>query len=270
MSDIDKFLKQIEKLIAPVRRVSETLDKIVPPAILEMNKALAPTVQRMNEVTAAFQPLATKLNRTLAKVAEHARIWQEKRKQDVTVMAENGWYPNWFTFFYQPEEEHGSLDELMTSHLTENWDEITLKVIELCPNRKHILENAFELHRSGNYVAAIPLFLAQSDGICCEKLKSFLFAGNDTESKILELIERDEMPTNMLTDVFLEPFKLKNHHNSGISKYSETAKEKAPNRNGIIHGHRRHLDYGTELNSLKCFSLLSFIVYSTKELMGEI
>ncbi len=71
----------------------------------------------------------------------------------------------------------------------------------------------------------------------------------------------------MLTDIFLEPFKLKNHHNAGISKSSVQAKSKAPNRNGILHGHRKHLDYGTEINSLKCFSLLSFIVYSTKEVI---
>jgi hypothetical protein len=36
----------------------------------------------------------------------------------------------------------------------------------------------------------------------------------------------------------------------------------APNRNGILHGSRKHLDYGTEVNSLRPFhcSPLSFIV----------
>jgi hypothetical protein len=35
----------------------------------------------------------------------------------------------------------------------------------------------------------------------------------------------------------------------------------APNRNGILHGSRKHLDYGTEVNSLKALSLLAFVVY---------
>ena len=91
----------------------------------------------------------------------------------------------------------------------------------------------------------------------------------EVEEKILELIEQGEVSSSILTNVFLEPFKLKNHHNSGISKHSQAAKDKAPNRNGIIHGHRKHLDYGTEINSLKCFSLLSFVVYSTKEIINE-
>ncbi|MEO9653723.1 hypothetical protein [Marinomonas sp.] len=272
MSDIDRIIKQIEYLTAPARQAAEAMNKVIPPQIQRLHETMSPAIQRINEITHAFQPYISQLNATMAKmakIAEHAQLWQEARKQDVTIMAENGWYPNWYTFFYSPEHEPESLDELMINHLNENWDEISSKIIELCPNRNHILENAFALHKSGNYIASIPLLISQADGICCETLKSFLFTGNQTEEKILELIENDEISENILTNIFLEPFKLKNHHNVGISKHSKTAKDKAPNRNGIIHGHRRHLDYGTETNSLKCFSLLSFVVYSTKELINE-
>lgn len=96
---------------------------------------------------------------------EAAYRWQEARKSDVMEMAENGWYPNWFTFFYTPETEPESVDELMRMHVNADWEELAHKIIELCPARKHILENAFNLHKPGNYTAAIPLFLAQADGI---------------------------------------------------------------------------------------------------------
>lgn len=33
-----------------------------------------------------------------------------------------------------------------------------------------------------------------------------------------------------------------------------------PNRHGVLHG--IHKNYGTELNALKCFSLLLFVVYA--------
>lgn len=269
MSDLDKIIKQIDRLTEPVRQFQDNLNKAIPPSIQKLHLSMSPAIQKINEVTQSLQPFLSQLNSTAIKIAEHAHKWQIERKQDVATMAESGWYPNWFTFFYTPETELETLDELMATHLNDNWPEITTKILELCPNRTHILENAFELHKSGNYIAAIPLFISQADGICCETLKSFLFTGNKTEEKILELIEQGEVSSSILTNVFLEPFKLKNHHNSGISKHSQAAKDKAPNRNGIIHGHRKHLDYGTEINSLKCFSLLSFVVYSTKEIINE-
>lgn len=269
MSEIDRIMRQIERLTAPTRQVSGVINKVVPPQLQKLHETMSPAIQCINEVTQAFQAYNSQLYITIEKMAEQAQRWQEARKQDVTIMADNGWYPNWYTFFYSPETEPESLDELMINHLNDNWDEITSKIIEFCPDRVHLLENAFALHKSGNFIASIPLLISQADGICCEVLKSFLFAGNQTEEKILELIEKGEISANTMTALFLEPFKLRNHHNAGISKDSKASKAKAPNRNGIIHGHRRHLDYGTEINSLKCFSLLSFVVYSTKDLINE-
>jgi hypothetical protein len=43
-----------------------------------------------------------------------------------------------------------------------------------------------------------------------------------------------------------------------MKKSGDKDKKKGPNRHGILHGYREHLDYGTELNSLKSFSLLAF------------
>ena len=269
MDDLERVQKQIDQLTAPVRQVTKTLNKVMPPYIKKINEVMGNTAHQLDKISKAYEPFITQVNATVTKIAKAAHKWQIARKEDVTVMAENGWYPNWYTFFYSPKEPPSSLDELMIMHLEENWEDLSMEILKHCHNRKHILENAFELHKSGNYVAAIPLFLSQADGICCEVLKSFLFSGNETEEKIKELIDQGEIEINMFTDIFLEPFKLKNHHNAGISKASEAAKGKAPNRNGIMHGHRKHLDYGTKINSLKCFSLLSFVVYTTKDLINE-
>ncbi|MBH0000495.1 hypothetical protein I6E72_16185 [Pseudoalteromonas sp. NSLLW24] len=268
MSDLDKFIKQINQLTEPARKISRQMDKIIPPYVQKLNQAFAPLRHQANVLSQLHSPLFEQVHSLVQKTAAAAKEWQTARKADVTVMAENGWYPNWFTFFYQPEEEPNSLDELMVMHLEDKWADLTVKIIELCPNREHVLKTAFKLHEEGNYIAAIPLFFSQADGICCEVLKSFLFTGNDTNEKLDTLIENGELEVNMLLDVFLEPFKLKNHHNAGISKASVAHKKKAPNRNGILHGHRKHLDYGTKINSLKCFSLLAFTVYTVKEMVS--
>ncbi|WP_146218551.1 MULTISPECIES: hypothetical protein [unclassified Pseudomonas] len=269
MNNLEKFLEKIEQVTAPAQKINHHLNQTMLPYIQKIDETIGPIARDFQRTLKAHHPFLDQIATTLAKITEAAQCWQQARKADISVMAESGWYPNWFTFFYTPETEPQSVDELMSMHLNADWEDITQRIIELCPNRAHILEAAFSLHKSGAYIAAIPLFLAQADGVCCESLKSFLFTGNDTEEKIKKLIENGKIEANMFTDVFLEPFKLKNHHNAGISKSSAQAKSKAPNRNGIMHGHRNHLDYGTEINSLKCFSLLSFIAYSTKEIIGK-
>ena len=266
MNELEKLLEQIEKWEGPLKQVNETINKLIPPYIQKLNAIFSPTIRQLDEINKIFQPQFIKINESFLKIAHLAQEWQKKRKKDVVEMADNGWYPNWFTFFYTPDKELDSIDELMILHLEDNWKEIEDKILKTCPNRKHILENAFNLHIIGNYEAAIPLFFAQADGICCETFKSFLFTRNDIENKIKKLMDDGEVEANMFTDFLLEPFKIKNHHNAGIKESSQIKKNKAPNRNGILHGHRKHLDYGTKINSLKAFSLLSFVVYTADEI----
>lgn len=267
MKELEKFSKVIEQMTAPVGQISNALNEFVTPIIQRYNEVAIPIFSRIDEFTKACEPFFCQLYAFAEKTVEAAQRWQIERKQDVTFMADNGWYPNWFTFFYSLKKEEMSVDELMSSHLNDNWNIITEKILTLCPNRIAILENAFNLHQSGNYIAAIPLFLAQADGICNESIKRFLFAGDPPGGKIKQLIDDGKVEIDMFTGVFLEPFKLKNHYKVGISKANRN--KKVPNRSGILHGHREHLDYGNKINSLKCFSLLAFIVYTTKEIMNE-
>jgi hypothetical protein len=62
-------------------------------------------------------------------------------------------------------------------------------------------------------------------------------------------------------EVFLSLLKGKTPYSNSIGQSSEAHKEKGPNRSGILHGSRKHLDYGSKINSLKCFSLLAYTVF---------
>ncbi len=239
MNGIEKFSKKIEKTGHRLMQPKETLlDGIIQ--------------QFMTQIGSAIKTAAD--------------CWKTNRKRALVEMADNGWYPNWFTFFYAPRKAPCSINELMESHLEENWKDITAKILELCPNREHILKIAFQLHTDGNYIAAIPLFFKQIDGICCETFKYFLFTKNDLENKIKNLIDKKDMFSKFLLEPLLEPLTVKNHYDAGIREASQIKKDKASNRNGIIHGHHKYLDYGTKRNSLKTFSLLSFIAYLTYEI----
>ncbi|TKB28634.1 hypothetical protein FCL47_03905 [Desulfopila sp. IMCC35006] len=268
MNDNDQLSKQIEIIVKAFRLSIENASNILISFIERLDEIIIPIAKNINQLKLNLEPFILQIGKTLQGWAEAAHKWQIDKKKNVEEMAENGWYPNWLTFFYPNCDDTLPLDDFMINHLNADWEQITERMLELCPNRKHILENAFNLHLSGNYIAAIPLFLSQADGICCESLlKSFLFTENKVSENIDKLIDEEKIQADMFTELFLSPFKLRNHHNAGVSKSSALAKKLAPSRNGILHGHRKHLDYGTEMNSLKCFSLLSFVVFSTKEII---
>lgn len=262
MAPINEIAKAVEKAIPPeVRVLHEALDKIIPPEIQEFNKRIneliPPELLKFNKQLNSFlEPISEYIkqyNVIFKSFAENFERWQSQNRVYVIDIVAQGWYPTPMSFYAKPKGEF-DLDEYMARELTENWEELSEEIINSYPNRSHILKTAFELHKQQNYIASIPLFYAQADGICCEHFKSFLFAGNRV-GESLEGLEPDSM-----LEVFLTPYILKNHHNAGIS--CKKSARVAPNRNGILHGHRKHLDYGTEVNSLKAFSLLCFVVMS--------
>ncbi|KVX02631.1 hypothetical protein [Shewanella frigidimarina] len=59
--------------------------------------------------------------------------------------------------------------------------------------------------------------------------------------------------------IILSPLLQDTEFGARIGKGKQVDKAKAPNRNGFLHGSRKHLDYGTEINSLKCISLLAYV-----------
>ncbi|MGD0078510.1 MAG: hypothetical protein ABSB91_07795 [Sedimentisphaerales bacterium] len=270
--DLVKGIRELQCFMQPyvdtMRRVNESLRPLAE-LILKIQQQYAPAIRALSNSCNAWIKDNSHTIDAIIKFAEQAQYWQKQQKQNVVLMAENGWFPNWYTFFYKPEKKSLSLDELMISHLNNCWDDLKTKIIELCPNRKHIIKVAFQLHESENYIASIPLFISQSDGIFCEQMKSFLFAGEKPKIVIEQMLCNGELQRGFFIDILLEPYKIKTQFSEGIRKFNAKDKKKAPNRNGILHGHREHLDYGTEINSLKSLSLLAFVVFSTKDMLGK-
>lgn len=259
--DLFESINAMRANIAPyVLAMNESLEKIRPVIqayALEAEKA----VQRFSPYIEAIREAATK-------VISDAIKWQEEKKIQVSYMAENGWFPNWYTFFSHPKDDD-SLDSFMISHIDECWEPLKGKMIELCPDREHIFEVIFDLHEKENYIASIPLIFTQADGICGEEFTYFFSADPNTKKKasddILEKFDGGEIQLNLFTEFLLEPFKTRLQISNGSSKSSKAYKSKGPNRHGIIHGSRKHLDYGNKLNGYKAMSFLMFLVYTTKD-----
>lgn len=246
-------------------------------SIQEGVERMRPTMAAMNESIERFRLEYGPLLKRVAEVygdiirglALKAKEWQEHQKISVAALAELGWFPNWYTFFYYPSRDFKSIDDLMMAHIDDHWDEIKSRIIELSPRRAHILNVAFELHEQNNYIASIPLILAQSDGICSEEFTHFFskdsVTGRRASQEILAQAESKEFAINFFSEILLEPFKASLQISSSSSKSSVANKGRGPNRHGIIHGSRKHLDYGTQVNGYKAVSFLAFIVYAVKD-----
>lgn len=189
---------------------------------------------------------------------------EQQRKAWITA-AEYGWYINEaipILSLCEVSKDKNALDRFMTEHIEKNWDFITESIFSAYPDRRKILECAFQLHIEERYIASIPLMISQADGICAESIGNHLFTDRkERESKLKELATN----ADSFIGILLEIFGQRTQFSAGISKYSASKKALAPNRNGILHGSHRHLDYGTKINSLKTLSLLSFVVFVLNE-----
>jgi hypothetical protein len=268
--DLSEDIESIKKQIVPINSAIQKVVERVRPTLETITSAVEIFRQKYSQF---IQQLAESFGQAIAEFAKQANEWQEKQKISVSAMAQQGWFPNWFTFFFHPEEKYENLDDFMIAHIDECWDELKKQILKHCPKRKHILEVAFKLHEEGNYIASIPLFLTQSDGICSEEFTYFFTknpqTGKSAADEIIYKAENSEIPVNFFSEILIEPFKVDLQISKGSSKASKSAKAKGPNRHGIIHGSRKHLDYGSKVNGYKALSFLAFIVFSVKDVLKK-
>lgn len=244
--------------------IQNNLDESVQRATEQLTQLLENSVASIVKGLQVRVTLKSNLILNIGTLIENICRFPDSQKYFWLAAAEMGWYLNWETPLSSCYEAISAgkqdLDRFMVMHLEHDWEQITNEITNYCPNRFHVLKEAFTLHQEGRYIASIPLLLSQIDGICAEKLGAFLFSDHKSRpGKIAAL--QSAKSTHLFLKLALTPLAIKSQYGESIGKSSKTHKEKSPNRNGILHGSRKHLDYGTKLNSLKCFSLLAFVVF---------
>jgi len=190
----------------------------------------------------------------MASVPKNIQIFTEEA-------AKIGWFATSESFLGEMKKSYDKgrdvLDSYMIEEIDDNYGNLKSSLLKNHSNRKEILECAFELHESQNWIASIPLFLAQTEGIFSENVGSFLFSEHAKRKEKLK--ERFEEKASDYMPYLYSPFEIENQFSANISSKSQDKKKNGPNRNGILHGSRKHLDYGKKINSYKCISLLSYI-----------
>jgi len=240
----------------------------------ELNKFVSEVQKVLRPITDAakqFNAFLEKNPEVLKNVGHYLKNWPDYHKKYWAELASYGWFLNGNTpiaIEVALNQGKASIDRFMVAHLKDDLGSISDRIISSYPERKHVLDVAFKLHKDGNYIASIPLMLSQTDGICAQNLGAFLFSDHNLRA---ERIQRQiDESGDLLTNAFLEVLNTKTQFGASIKSRSKSKKDLAPNRNGILHGSRKHLDYGTEINSLKAFSLLAFVVYCFEEKKGRV
>lgn len=190
-----------------------------------------------------------------------------------------GWFPSTITLRYKKNSTE-SIDEFMIRCLTGRYYE-QIKAdyfYKSYPHRYAIYKEAFTLYEEGRYLASIPLFINQLDGIIMEYGSAGIFLGknkieNNVKKEQLKFFEYLKLHASTASSISLIKYYENIFHlGSSLSISKGTTQILNPNdidhlnRHGIIHGQKDFLNYGTKINTLKVISLTLFIINNIQRL----
>ncbi|WP_336034733.1 hypothetical protein [Acinetobacter bereziniae] len=208
--------------------------------------------------------------------------YSQDQKKMYIEMSQYGWFPSYLTF-KTPAYEGETVDSYMERCLIDNLDDVKQLIIESYPHRMHIFEEAFKLFDEERYIAAIPLFLSQLDGLSVEYGLSPFFTNTKnsvSKSEIKGLSDEEKLKLDKFP-IYLKKAlenKLLGENQELISYYQEVIVNASTsfigentknldmnnsinklNRHGILHGHVDFLEYADKRNCLKVISLILFV-----------
>jgi hypothetical protein len=194
----------------------------------------------------------------------------EKMKTDLITLGQYGWYISMNMPASVPVKiaekllagEVDDVNRLMCDYFEKNWEELKEDIVEMCPSRSILLDRAFAAHQRGEYELSIPVFLAQSDGICKELAGYELFRKKGGVPATSEFV--DQFTADSIMMALLEPFR--SPMPISASEKERQGMQVPFNRHQILHG--EVVDYGTRVNSCRAISLLAY-VYSVLKMAKE-
>ncbi len=200
-----------------------------------------------------FDYIETKIDLLPLKLSE---TWEKAVKY--------GWYPSPTMPGKLRNATLGSqetIDARMLSKFQQSYDKTKSFIVSKANLRTHIIEVALKLHEEKNYIASIPLLLAQSDGVFEELIGESVFSRRqDKQRKIKAFIDKS-FGGCAISYAFFDNFGETTQFHENSNKCAEEDKSIAPNRNGILHGDAKHLDYGTYSNSCKSINLITSVLW---------
>nr|WP_299486141.1 hypothetical protein [uncultured Allomuricauda sp.] len=180
-----------------------------------------------------------------------------QKKDGFIKLAELGWYINGsMTLAHSAwlmdmaiENEIEKINRDLLSHYKEEMLNRVKFLAKSKSKRYLIIKEAIECHLLGKYHASVALFLSQADGLSNGLL--FITRNNKKDLKKFVAEEKGNKFFGDILDAILRINKIDEYFSKELHGSTEL------NRHAVLHGY--DTDFGTELNSLKAYSLLLFV-----------
>lgn len=201
-----------------------------------------------------------KMLKTLMEIKAHFKLISERLSEFSIILVESGWFFDYGVRYDHQFQEIAKHDKIifnlyMQEYFKERIDSIEKLACNRFPERTIILQKAIKSHKNGDYELSIPVLVSQIDGIFRETTtKEFFSKRTNRAETIIQQIESEEFKE--LNSWVLEPLKRTELISANFSE--SVNNPQMVNRNPILHG--LDVDYASEEKSLKCISLLNYVV----------
>jgi len=258
------FLQELERNIS---RLVAQIEAPVEMAMRQMKVLESSVAESLDSLNRTFSSIVSAAIDHVATLPRHVPAAQE-------YCSANSWFlPHdlvlWESEFIAEHSADGDVDAIENRLVTvtrARLPSVATKVHTYLRDREHLLLQAFASHDQRLFGAAIPLLLAQADGIHYTLFNGSLFKQNAVQKvqqrlkphfgegpraqrlafDLAYLLFRQLRESNALTATTREPL------HAGETPATETL-----NRHAVLHGH--DLDYATEANALRSFMLIELL-----------
>ena len=227
-----------------LRTLSIDLGNLVPPILQDVHNQLQNLVNpAFKDFLESFHELPRQTQAALITLGNHGWFFDLEMPLSFLWELENALNQGHI------EEAEAALADYFREHLLSIENRLNPKF----PHRAKAISMAFSAHKRGEYELSIPVFLAQTDGICYEVVNQYLFMRRN--KKPGTAIYVDAVVSNTFRHALLSP--LSQSLPISASENERGEHFNALNRHQVMHG--ESLGYGTEINSLKSISLLNYV-----------
>lgn len=203
----------------------------------------------------------------------------EDTKRFLADLAYRGWFLtdamtlNELSVFYalataQNSVDETQIDDVMEAMIERYINHIKSRLFERFPGRRSVLEAAFGAHERGEYDLAMPVFLAQADGIGAELLNGVSpFSRRSASGGMLATGAAINALSSRVDTILIESLGLPLGMTANTASAERRQHAHIYNRHEILHG--VSLDYGNKTNSLKAISLLGHLATMLYDVVEE-
>lgn len=270
---IEPALKQQESMKQIITEFQKALKKALEPAFLERErwkilvqeiellKSSFPDPKPLTQLAEDYRKSIEDISPSFEQLQKSFTELPSRTQEALILLGEYGWYIDLnmpLPALWKLEEAllEGNVSQAEDS-LVEYYDgmvnEIEKSILERFPKRQKVISAAFNAHRRQEYELSIPVFLAQTDGICKEMVNQYLFRKHN--KKPCTAIYVEQISSGTFTDALLSP--LAQTLPIGASEHERDKGFSNLNRHLILHG--ESVNYGVKTNSLKAISLINYV-----------